>query len=56
MQNAMNMSMLVCAILAAMALGVMLGYATCKGLFAVLRMHARSLRVEQAKAPLPTAN
>lgn len=52
MQNAMNMAMLISAALAALALGVMLGYVICKGLFAALRLRARSIQVEHAKAPL----
>jgi len=52
MQNAMSMAMLVSAALAAMAFGVMLGYAICKGLFTALRLHARSIRMERSKAPL----
>lgn len=52
MQNTMNMVMLVSATLAAMAFGVMLGYAICKGLFTALRLHARSIQMERSKAPL----
>lgn len=50
MQDQVSMVMLVCAALAALAFGVMLGYAACKGLFALLRVHARTLEPEQAKA------
>ena len=37
-----NMLMVFCAAIAALALGVMLGYMCCKTLFDVLRFHARS--------------
>jgi hypothetical protein len=40
---------LVCAVMASMAGGVMLAYMLCKALFATLRMHARSL----SPAPVP---
>jgi hypothetical protein len=50
MQDQVNMVMLVCAALAALAFGVMLGYAACKGLFAILRAHARALEPERAEA------
>jgi hypothetical protein len=52
MQNAMVMVMLVSAALAAMAFGVIVSYAICKGLFTALRLHARSIRMERSKAPL----
>jgi hypothetical protein len=37
-----NMLMVFCAAIAALALGVMLGYMCCKTLFDVLRFHTRS--------------
>jgi hypothetical protein len=49
MQDQMNMVMLVCAALAALAFGVLLGYGTCKGFFAALRTHSRSLEAERTK-------
>jgi hypothetical protein len=45
MQDAINMLMLVCASLASMAFGVLAAYWTCRGAFAVLRIHARSVAV-----------
>ncbi len=50
MQDEVNMVMLVCAALAALAFGVMMGYASCKGIFALLRIHARSLQPKRAEA------
>lgn len=44
----MNTLMLLCASFAALALGVLLGYGCCKGLFAALGMHARSMAPEMA--------
>jgi uncharacterized protein (DUF2062 family) len=49
MQDQVNMVMLVCAVVAALAFGVLVGYATCKGFFTMLRTHARSLEAERAK-------
>jgi hypothetical protein len=45
--DAMNLVVLMCAVLAALALGVLLAYACCQMLFSLLRMHVRSL------APVP---
>jgi hypothetical protein len=42
--DAMNLLVLTCAVVAALALGVLLGYVCCQGLFELLRMHARSIR------------
>ena len=53
MQNGMDMLMVVCASLAALALGVLVGHACCKGLFALLRAHAPALAVRGAKAEPP---
>jgi hypothetical protein len=50
MGNEVNMLMVFCAAIAALALGVMLGYMCCKTLFDVLRFHARLSAGEQAKA------
>ena len=41
--DAMNLLGLTCAVLAALAFGVLLAYTFCQALFAMLRMHARSL-------------
>lgn len=43
MQDAMNMLMLICASLAALAFGVLVAYGMCRAAFAVLRIHARSI-------------
>ena len=41
--DAMNLLGLVCAVLAALAFGVLLAYSCCQALFMLLRIHARSL-------------
>ena len=41
--DAMNLLGLACAVLAALAFGVLLAYTCCQALFAMLRMHSRSL-------------
>ncbi|MFZ0661566.1 MAG: hypothetical protein WAM66_02650 [Acidobacteriaceae bacterium] len=43
MQDAMNMLMLICASLAALAFGVLAAYGICRAAFAVLRIHVRSV-------------
>lgn len=43
MQDAINTLMLICAILASMAFGVLAAYWICRAGFAVLRIHARSV-------------
>lgn len=49
--DTMNLLGLTCAVLAALAFGVLLAYSCCQALFAVLRMHSHSLRpVSQGKA------
>jgi hypothetical protein len=45
-----SMLMVFCAAIAALALGVMLGYMCCKTLFDVLRFHARLSPAGGAKA------
>ncbi len=42
--DAMNLLGLTCAVLAALAFGVLLAYSSCQALFAILRMHSRSLQ------------
>jgi hypothetical protein len=50
----MNLLGLTCAVLAALAFGVLLAYSCCQALFAALRMHSRSLRpVPQGKPVEP---
>lgn len=51
MQDAINTLMLVCAILASMAFGVLMAYWICRAGFAALRLHARS--VAETRAALP---
>lgn len=41
--DTMNLLGLTCAVLAALAFGVLLAYSCCQALFAVLRIHSRSL-------------
>lgn len=49
--DTMNLLGLICAVLAALALGVLLAYNCCRAIFALLRMHARSLHpAAQAQA------
>ena len=53
MQDLAGMAMLVCAAVAALFFGVLLAYAFCRGAFAVLKAHARSVangRVAKATA------
>ena len=50
MENEINMLMVFCAAVAALALGVILGYVCCKSLFDVLRFHARLSTAGGAKA------
>ncbi len=45
-----SMLMVFCAAIAALTLGVMLGYMCCKTLFDVLRFHARLSTAESRKA------
>jgi hypothetical protein len=52
--DAMNLLGLTCAVLAALAFGVLLGYNCCAALFAVLRLHSRSIQpVAKSKAVEP---
>ncbi len=41
--DTMNLLGLTCAVLAALAFGVLLAYSCCQAFFAVLRLHAHSL-------------
>jgi hypothetical protein len=52
MQDALNLVMLICAAVAALAFGVLGAYGICRGAFAALKMHARSFGAE---APQPKA-
>jgi hypothetical protein len=52
--DTMNLLGLTCAVLAALAFGVLLAYNCCRALFALLRMHSRSLQpVAKSKAVEP---
>ena len=42
--DTMNLLGLTCAVLAALAFGVLLAYSCCQALFAVLRMHSHALQ------------
>jgi hypothetical protein len=49
--DTMNLFGLACAVLAALAFGVLLAYNCCRALFALLRMRSRSLQpVAKSKA------
>jgi hypothetical protein len=52
MQDALNLVMLICAAVAALAFGVLAAYGVCRVAFAALKMHARSYSV-QAPQPKP---
>ncbi|QNI35225.1 hypothetical protein H7849_09490 [Alloacidobacterium dinghuense] len=51
MQDAINLVMLICAAVAALAFGVLAAYGICRVAFAALKMHARSyaLKAPQTK-------
>lgn len=49
MQNPVDLLMLICAALAAMAFGVLAAYAVCRSAFAIFRIHA--LQVAQRAKP-----
>jgi hypothetical protein len=55
MENEVNMLMVFCAAIAALALGVLLGYVCCKSLFDVLRFTARLSAEEGAEAETQVA-
>lgn len=50
MQNAISMLMLVCAIAASLAFGVLLAYGVCRVAFVAFRQHAGSVAAERARA------
>lgn len=50
MYSALNSLMLICAVLAALAAGVLLGYFACMGLFGLFTMHARSMMAARKTA------
>lgn len=56
MQNAVNMLMLVCAIAASLAFGVLLAYGVCRAAFVAFRQHAGSVAAQRAKAQMAPAS
>lgn len=52
MQDALNLVMLICAGVAALAFGVLAAYGICRAAFAALKLHARSY-AGQAPQPKP---
>ncbi len=56
MDSVVNLVMLICAVVAALAAGVLLGYVTCKGLFGLCSMHVRALVAAKAQAEVQTVN
>ena len=49
-----DLLMLVCAVLAALAAGVLAAYGVCLGMFGLFRMHARQVAVKQV-VPAPSS-
>ena len=47
--------MLVCAVLAALAAGVLLAYAVCVSMFTVFRIHVRNVATSAVRAQTTTA-
>jgi uncharacterized protein (DUF2062 family) len=45
----MSTLMLVCAVMASLALGVLVAYGICQGLFRIFRLHAESAARERAQ-------
>ena len=56
MQDFLNTIALICASVAALALGVILAYGLCQAGFAALRTHARSAAPEVPKAKAEAAS
>ena len=50
MQDFVNTVILICAVMAAMAFGVLLAYGVCKGAFSLFRIHARSVAASSVRA------
>ena len=48
MQNAISMLMLICAIAASLAFGVLLAYGVCRVAFVAFRQHAGSVAAQRA--------
>ena len=56
MQNAVNTLMLVCAIAASLAFGVLLAYGVCRAAFVAFRQHAGSVAAQRAKTQVAPAS
>jgi hypothetical protein len=54
--NAMNLLGVTCAVLAALAFGVLLAYSCCQVLFALLRMHSMHARSQRSLAQSRTVD
>jgi hypothetical protein len=54
--DAMNVLGVTCAVLAALAFGVLLAYSCCQALFALLRMHSMHTRSERPVAQSRTVD
>lgn len=50
MQDFVNTVMLICAVLAALAFGVLVAYGACAAAFSVLRIHARSVAASSVRS------
>jgi hypothetical protein len=50
MQDLVNTVMLICAVMAAMAFGVLLAYGVCKGALLLFRIHARSVAATSVRS------
>ncbi len=51
----MSSLMLVCAVMASLALGVLMAYGICQVLFRIFRLHAESAARERAQIAAPSA-
>ncbi|MCU1313301.1 MAG: hypothetical protein JWM54_1058 [Acidobacteriaceae bacterium] len=54
--DAMNLLGVTCAVLAALAFGVLLAYSCCQALFALLRMHSMHTRSQRSVAQSRTVD
>jgi hypothetical protein len=54
--DAMNLLGVTCAVLAALAFGVLLAYSCCQALFALLRMHTMHARSQRSVAQSRTVD
>jgi uncharacterized protein (DUF2062 family) len=56
MQNVMNLLMLVCAIAASLAFGVLLAYGVCRAAFVAFRQHAGSVAAQRSEAQVASVS